>query len=150
MNLESNAVSTPGWITDLANLVVEAVTPIDVQGQWGYRWLCPGEHGNFTPYWQIVLYPTTNEVVGGPKDGCQMYPGFKLDVTLLLQNFNAVDSLEWESPSSYTGNMSCPKLYVRGDFTGYPVEIRVLSLSPFDEDSTMAVNLDSGEFWSLE
>ena len=67
------------------------MTPVNPMGPLGCR------YDNEDGLWQIDLYPTPIELVGGAADGAVVVPGFILDIDTLRGLFDRVDAVSWES-----------------------------------------------------
>lgn len=149
--LEEHTVREPTWIRTLVDdVVMEAITPLGTIGPLGFRYWPPGQEDNTFDGWQVVIYPTPNEVRGPvPGDGCKTVSGFKLDVARIIGVMNHVDSVVWMSPVRYNGDLDGPEVSLRGTFIGKRVWLRFFHLPPADEPCTTAVNPATGQTTTL-
>lgn len=144
---EEHTIQEPLWLRSLIeDVVIGAVTPLGFIGPLGYRWWEPGNRDNTFDGWQIVVFPTPNEVRGPvPHDGCKYVSGFRLDVGQVIGVMTAVESVAWNSPTSYNGDLDGPELSVRGTFAGKHVWLRFFHLPPPDEPCSFYVNPATGQ-----
>ena len=83
----------PHWRTSLVDVVGGCMEAYSPQGSLAFRW---GEEGGF---WELMVYSTPGEVVGGADDGALLVPGFSLDVQELMSAFDEVVAVHWRSRS---------------------------------------------------
>jgi len=82
-------------------------------------------------FWEIWVYPTPVELVGGAHDGEVVVPGFRLDLEQLRQEFESVAEFGWNSLG--LNWPEGPHVYVEGVFQGHEVYLQVLAYAPEDE-----------------
>lgn len=140
-----HTVETPAWIKALVEDLTECVTPLGFIGPLGYRYWEPDDPQNPSEAWQVVVYPTPNEVRGTDRnDGAMFVSGFRLDVGRIIGMFCAVDELVWASPAKHSGDLDGPEISLRGRYTSKHVWVRFFSLPPRDEPPAFAVNPTTG------
>ena len=82
---ESDAENLPTvWLRGLVEAVAGCMEADSPMGPLGYR------YGEEDGLWQIDLYPTPVELVGGADDGEVVAPGFTLDIEQLRGLFDRV------------------------------------------------------------
>ena len=101
-------------------------------GPLGYR------YGEDDGPWQIDLYPTPVELVGGAVDGEVVAPGFSLDIEQLRGLFDRLDAVAWQSLGFPDGEG--PHVSVEGVYQGHEVFIQVLAYAPEDEEPGMKLD----------
>lgn len=150
MALEEHTIQEPYWIKALVDdVVIEAMQPHGFIGPLGYRWWEPDSPNNSFAGWQIVVFPTPNEVKGATAhDGSRYVSGFRLDVGRIIQAMGGtVESVVWNAPMQYNGDLDGPELSVQGQFAGRHIWLRFFHIPPPDEPPSFYVNPDSGEAW---
>jgi len=145
MDVEVATVEHPQWMKALMEVVIECMEPLNIMGPLGYRFLEPEHPENEFEGWQIAVYPTANEVVGGEQDGSFLFPGFALDIDTMLATFSSVEGVVWNNPVHYTGDLDGPNLSIQGTFTGVPLWLRIFHWPPGDEEASLLVDPASGE-----
>jgi len=142
VSVSEHTVQTPDWIKALVeNVLIECVTPLGFMGPLGYRYWEPDNNDNAAKCWQVVVFPTPNEVRGQDKlDGAVFVSGFRFDVLRLMGAFSDVEDVVWCSPAKYNGTLDGPELSVRGLFLGKHVWVRFFHLPPPDESPAYAVD----------
>ena len=111
---------------------MEAHNPM---GPLGYRW---GEEDQF---WEITVYPTPVELVGGATDGALVSPGFSLDLRELWFAFDEITDTNWCAQAHGPHDAEGPHISIEGMYQGHHVFLRVLSEAPYDEEP--GLRLDS-------
>jgi len=81
--------------------------------------------------WELWVYPTPVEVVGGRHDGEVVVPGFSLDLELLRACFDSVVAVHWNALG-----LNCPEgphVALDGIFQGREIYLQVLACVPEGE-----------------
>jgi hypothetical protein len=116
----------PEWLDDLLDAVAACVQADSPTGPLGLRYR--EEDGS----WEVWVYPTPVELVGGAHDGEVVLPGFSLDLEQLRAAFDSVTALAWEALG--LNDPDGPHVAVEGVFGGREVWLRVLAQAPEDEE----------------
>jgi hypothetical protein len=113
------------WLDDLLEAVAGCVEADSPMGPLGLRYR--EEEG----FWEVWVYPTAVELVGGAHDGEVVAPGFSLDLEQLRAAFPSVTAFHWNALGL---NMpEGPYVSVEGVFQGRDVYLQVLAYAPEDE-----------------
>ena len=143
--IAEHTVETPSWLKALVDDLTECVVPLGFLGQLGYRYWEPDDPANAADAWQVVVYPTPNEVRGSDaNDGAVFVSGFRLDVGRIIAMFNATEELVWASPANFSRNLDGPEISLKGRYTTKKVWLRFFSLPPQDEPPAFAVDPVAG------
>lgn len=78
--------------------------------------------------WEIDVFLRPVEIVGGPRDGERVAPGFILAIEELRGHFDRVDDSGW-GDLRLVGSPN-PQLWVEGTYRGNPVSLRILADPP--------------------
>jgi len=113
------------WLNLLDDAVSSCVEADSPMGPLGLRYW--EEEG----FWDIWVYPTPVELVGGAHDGTVVVPGFQLDLEQLRQEFDSITEFGWNSLG--LNWPEGPHVYVEGVFQGREVYLQVLAYAPEDE-----------------
>ena len=112
----------PAWLDELVEAVADCLTADGPMGPLGFRY---GEEEGF---WELVVYPTPVELLGGAHDGAVVAPGFTLDLEGLRAAFDRVDDFGWNAPGLHDADG--PHVWVEGEYRGREVWLRVLAQCP--------------------
>src|SRR5205085_9272692 len=119
----------PAWLDDFLQAVSACVEPDSSMGPLGLRY--QEEEG----FWEVQIYPTPVEVVGGAHDGELVAPGFSLNLEELRSTFDSITDLGWNALElDYPEG---PHIYIEGRFQGHEVYLEVLAYAPDDEEPGM-------------
>ena len=122
------------WLHGLVKAIADCMEADSPTGPLGYRY---GEDDGF---WEIELYPTPVELIGGAADGEVVAPGFSLDIEQIRMLFNRIDAVAWQS-LGFPGGEG-PHISIEGVYQGHDVFIQILAYAPDDEEPGM--KLDTG------
>ncbi len=125
----------PGWMESLVDIVLGCMDPHNTLGPLGYRWR------NEDDFWEIWVYPTPAELVGGAADGTVVNPGFSLDVQQLLAVFEKLADVSWLAQPLGPHDQDGPNLSFDGVYDGHEVWLTVLSRAPDDEEPGFKVDV---------
>jgi hypothetical protein len=114
----------PDWIARLANAAAGHLAPVEPLAPLGCH--CHQEGS----VWELSLFPSDTEMVGGSRDGQRLGSRFVVDVTRLLLLFSDVYDCTWQ-PARFDGEdeLGC-HLAVIGKYFNQVVALRVLSKAP--------------------
>jgi len=123
----------PDWLDGLLDAVAACVEADSPMGPLGLRyWEVDG-------FWEVCIYPTPVELLGGAHDGAVVDPGFSLDLEQLRLMFNTVAAFGWNALG--LTNPEGPYVYVEGVYQDRDVYLQVLSRAP--EDAEPGMKLDT-------
>ena len=122
------------WVKLLVESVAEHITADSPMGPLGYRY---GEEEGF---WQVEVYPTPVELVGGAVDGEVVAPGFSLDLEGLRSAFEEITDLGWHSLGF--AHAEGPHIWIEGVFHGQEVFLQALAYAPDDEEPGMKLSVN--------
>src|SRR5262245_57080787 len=123
------------WLDGLLEAVSACVEVTSAMGPLGYRYR--EEDG----FWEIWIYPTPVELVGGAHDGAVVAPDFSLDLEELRSFFDSIEALGWHALGLNWSEG--PHVYVEGVYEGHEVYLKVLAQAPEGEEPGMKVNTAS-------
>ena len=125
----------PTWIEDLVEIISAHIEAHNEMGPLGFRWL---EEDQF---WEVIIYPTPVELIGGAVDGELVAPGFSLDLWALPSVFDEVIDVIWRAHSFGPLDPDGPYISIEGVFQGHHLCLRVLSEAPDDEEPGLKLNV---------
>jgi hypothetical protein len=122
--IEHHMPAPPEWLSDFANAVAAHVHPMDVLAPLGCHY-----HHDVTG-WEITLFASRTEIVGGPRDG-QLRPSrFGVDLLGLCSVFTNIQSLQWQAHRFGSRDEIGPHIAVEGDYCGQRIWLRVPAAAP--------------------
>ena len=114
----------PQWILEFANSVAGCLEPIEPMPPLG----CHYHHCETG--WEITLFPSQTEIVGGPQDGRFIAPRFCVDILAVTQLFSKVNEVAWQSKSVGEEDQLGSHIAISGLFETENVSIRILKAAP--------------------
>jgi hypothetical protein len=114
------------WLEGLLDAVAECVEADSPLGPLGLRYA--EEDG----CWEVTIYPTPVELVGGAHDGEVVAPGFTLDLEQLRAAFDSIVALGWNALG--LNDPEGPHVHVEGVYQGRELFLQVLAQAPDDEE----------------
>ena len=121
----------PEWLDSLLDGIAGQMTAQAASGPLGYRYR--EEQG----FWEVMVYPTPVELVGGAHDGEVVAPGFCLDLEGLRSLFDQVSDSGWDALGSPSGGSH---VWIEGICQGHQVFLQVFAYAPEDEKPGMKVD----------
>lgn len=121
------------WLDILRDAVAACIEVASPMGPMGLRYT--EEEG----FWQVFVFPTPVELVGGAQDGAVVEPGFSLDLEQLRDAFESIVAFGWNAQglTSYEG----PYVHIEGFFQGREVYLQILAYPPEDEKPWLKIDM---------
>lgn len=114
----------PEWLSNLANEVAAHIQPFEPLAPVGCHYH-QGEEG-----WEITVFVSATEVVGGPQDGNRYGSRFRIDLKHLLEVFSEVNEVEWQAQRLDEQDELGAHLSIEGLCSGEPVWVRIPASAP--------------------
>jgi len=125
----------PQWLASLVDAVGNCMQSHCALGPLAFRWR---QEDNF---WEIAVYATPGEVLGGAEDGAIIVPGFSLNVQELMSVFEELTDVNWCSQSFGPHDNRGPHISIEGVYQGHEVYLEILAEAPEDEGPGFKVDL---------
>ncbi len=119
-------VSPPSWITALSNQLVSEMMPVDLLSPVG----CHFFHEPLTDQWEITLFASATEIVGGEFDGNTQSSKFTVDIIAVSNVLDEVTGVHWQNLSISPEDDLGPHLSIEGRYRDFIVWIRILATAP--------------------
>lgn len=116
--------SPPGWLKELADAAAQLMMPADVIAPIGCHYCFADD------VWEITLFASSTEIVGGGQDGEVRRSRFCLDIQALTRVFVVVHEISWQAHELGGDDELGPHIAVEGAFGEYDVRLRVLAFPP--------------------
>lgn len=114
----------PKWVANLANSVAECLEPLEPMPPVGCH------YHECDAGWEISVFPSQTEIVGGSEDGRQIAPRFEVDILAIATLFSRIDSMSWQSRTVNENDQLGNHLAVCGQIEGIAVSVRILKTAP--------------------
>jgi hypothetical protein len=111
-------------LKDFANAVAEQIVPLDLLPPLGCHYAFAD------PQWEITVFASDTEVVGGERDGAVRPPRFTCDIRAVLDLFDTVEGIHWQSMPANPEDELGAHISVEGYCEGNSVWLRVLARPP--------------------
>lgn len=116
--------SPPEWLSELADAAALLMMPVDVMAPVGCHF-CLAEGT-----WEISLFVSNTQIVGGKKDGVLRGSRFHVDVQALTGLFTEVHDLSWQAQRLASDDELGPHISLAGTYAGNPISLRILAHPP--------------------
>lgn len=138
---EPCATSTPCWLQRFANRVGQALHSPELLAPVGCHFHL-SEQGDVRE-WEVTLFVSNTEIYGGARDGQLGVARFLLDLKVVSQIFDEVDSLYWQPQWMAEDDDLGPHVGVEGQFEGHSVWLRFTAAPParFEQQPGRIVDL---------
>lgn len=114
----------PGWLKELADAAALLMMPADFMAPIGCHYCC------VETTWEISLFASSTQIVGGEHDGDVRRSRFCLDVEAIRKLFSEVHSVSWQAQSLATDDELGPHVEVNGIFADKEIKLRILAFPP--------------------
>jgi hypothetical protein len=125
----------PQWLAPLVDAVGTCMEAHCACGPLAFRWRSEDD------FWEVKVYCTPGEAVGGAEDGAVLVPGFSLDLMELMAVFEELTDARWRAHSLGPHDQEGPHISVEGVYQGHHVYLQVLAEAPEDEEPGFKVDL---------
>jgi hypothetical protein len=116
--------SPPEWLQQFADAVALQMHPVDLLAPVGCHF-CQADDS-----WEIALFVSGTQIVGGKKDGVVRHSRFNVDVRAVVDLFSDVRSVSWQALPIGGDDELGPHLSIEGSCGGNTVWLRILSRPP--------------------
>jgi len=124
----------PQWLIDLTDKVCQTFETEQAPAEIGCH-----VHQE-ADLWEVALFFSAIELVGGPYDGERIAPLFTVDIAAVLALFDPVEHASWQTQShdeaDELGNHFC----VQGTVNEHHVALRILAESPGQFPASCQIN----------
>lgn len=132
----------PEWLQQLSEELAAHIEPIGHDAPIGCHY-CLTEQG-----WEITLFVSRTEILGGESDG-EAFPGrFVFNVAGLLEVLEEVDSCWWQPVHFGDADDLGPHLSITGLYAGELVWVRIPAEQPRALESGLVANVYTGRIES--
>lgn len=105
--------------------------PVDILAPIG----CHCYHNRAIDQWELTLFASATETVGGQYDGRRTTSRFVLNLENILDNFDTVNKFHWQAHALGPLDDLGPHLSIEGTVDGHSVWLRVLASPPEEVDA---------------
>jgi|GEM_PF-1024819 len=116
----------PEWLDGLVLAVGRTIEPDGMIGPLGVIYRVEEN------YWEVDVFPSPVELVGGAEDGAVVSPAYSLDIELLRKVLTRVDDTGWNVAGWAEGDG--PFVWIEGSYQGHEIYLRVLAQAPEGEE----------------
>lgn len=116
----------PSWLNTMANQVASLMSDVDVLSPIG----CHFFHNANRDEWEVSLFASNTEIVGGEWDGVMAPSKFCFDILKLGAIFEEVQAIHWQAlPVDYDDQLGS-HISIEATYEGHQVWVRILAESP--------------------
>lgn len=116
----------PAWLKQLADQVASHIFAVDILAPLG----CHYYHNLARDQWEVTLFVSRSETIGGPRDGQETSSRFTMDLCGLQQEFHSLENFFWQPLPLGEDDQLGAHLSVEGTVEGRNIWLRVLSQPP--------------------
>jgi hypothetical protein len=114
----------PEWLQKFADAVALQMNPIDLLAPVGCHF-CLVEDT-----WEITLFASSTQIVGGKRDGVLRHSRFNVDVRAVMDLFSNVWNMTWQPIPVAADDDLGPHLSIEGSHAEFSVWLRILARAP--------------------
>ncbi len=128
----------PDWLRELMETLTACLEPVDPRAPIGCH------HCEVKGIWEVTLFVSRTEILGGEFDGEQIPGRFTLDVAAVLLTLDVVEKCWWQPLPAGGDDEVGPHLSILGRHAGEAVWIRIPSEQPRALESGRVANIHTG------
>ena len=117
-------VSPPGWLASFVNAVTANIHSHDVLSPLGCHFQ------QVSDIWEVTVFASRTEIVGGPQDGLLYDSGFSIDIDGVQKVFSEIDSISWQAQSLGDTDELGSHLSVEGVYENKQIWLRITAMAP--------------------
>ncbi len=133
------AKRAPKWIREIVTTVQDCMEPTGPMAPLAFR-ISKDQEG-----YLLCVYPRINELLYGKQDGRLVVPGFRLNICRLMNIFDDMPAVEWETPTDYSGRFDGPCMAMSGLVNDKELELLVFDQPPPGAKVGLLVDWQKGE-----
>lgn len=118
--------SPPSWLSRLSQQIAAEIAPVDLMSPIG----CHYFHEPLADEWEITLFASSTEIVGGEFDGLSHASKFTVNIADVVKCFDTARRVHWQNLPIADDDELGPHLSVEGEFEGHDVWLRILATAP--------------------
>jgi hypothetical protein len=130
--------SPPQWLRTLADRAAQAIEPISETVPIGSHWTLQAG------CWEVTLFVSAIEIVGGERDGQRIPTPFSVDVLHVVSLFANLYEVQWQPLAWHSGDEAGPHLSIHGVVEGKDVWLRIVARQPNDLEAGQLVTMPAG------
>src|SRR5262249_23021909 len=116
--------SPPEWLRELADAAALLMSPVDVMAPIGCHF-CFVEGT-----WEVTLFASNTQIVGGKKDGVLRPSRFHVDVLAMMQLLTEVHDITWQPLAVAVDDELGPHIVISGLCGENDVSLQILARAP--------------------
>lgn len=116
----------PSWLARMTNDVATQMWGVDILAPIGCHYFFNEAVG----HWEVTLFVSSTEVVGGARDGQTVTSRFTLDLSQIQGLFDEVTGFHWQAQQLGSEDEIGPHVSLEGKYEGQDVWVRVLASAP--------------------
>ena len=114
----------PAWLKELADAAALLMMPADVMAPIGCHYFC------VETTWEISLFASSTQIVGGERDGEVRRSRFCLDIEAIRKLFTEVHSVSWQAQALASDDELGPHVELHAIYAEKEVKLRILAFPP--------------------
>ena len=116
--------SPPSWLSSFVEAVTSSIRSSDALSPLGCHFQ------QVDCIWEITVFASRTEIIGGSEDGRMRNSPFSVDVKLVQEAFSSVETIAWQAQRLGHRDDLGPHLAIEGRFDDKPVWLRITSTAP--------------------
>ena len=135
----------PAWLRWLSNDAARGIVADEYHAPIG----CHYYKNSANDEWEVSVFVSATEVVGGPMDGRTLPLQVQLDIVHVMNLFDETPTVYWQSDAVATDDELAQHISFEGTARGHKVWLRILKESPEGMGPGRLLHARSGEMETL-
>ncbi len=141
----NSMASPPAWLRSFANDAARAILDTSEHAPIGCHYHCAHERDE----WEVTVFISDTEVVGGARDGTLVPYPIQLDVSQAIELFDEIPKIHWETGAIREDEDLVQHMSFEGSVRGHYVWLRILAQAPRQAGPGRLLHASTGELEDL-
>lgn len=142
---KDSAASPPAWLRWFANGAAQAILDTAMHAPIG----CHYHYGEKLGEWEVTVFVSDTEVVGGRRDGTLVPYAIQVDLQEAIKLFDEMPRVYWLAGAEGKDNELDQHLSMEGSVKGHQVWLRILAQAPQQSSPGRLLHASSGKLEDL-
>lgn len=135
----------PAWLRRLSNDAARGIVADEFHAPIGCHFYQNSQNNE----WEVSIFVSATEVVGGPMDGRQLPLQVQLDIVHVMNLFDETPTIYWQSEALADDDELAQHISFEGMAHGYRIWLRILKEPPSGTGPGRLLHTQSGEMETL-
>ena len=130
----------PNWLQKFSHAAASSI----LDHEWHAPIGCHFHHNKLIPEWEVTLFLSATEVIGGALDGTQVPIPMQVNIGRVLELFDAAPEVHWQTHAIADDDQLAQHIAFQGTVGGQNIWLRILQHAPQGVEPGRLVDSSTG------